>query len=43
MVLAFECPFYINGLGGFIIENQLLITKDGVENMNKLSIELYSA
>ena len=33
MVLAFETPWYINGLGGFIIEDQLLITTSGFEVM----------
>ncbi|MEP7173678.1 MAG: M24 family metallopeptidase, partial [Aestuariivirga sp.] len=33
MVLAFETPYYINGLGGFIIEDQILITENGVEVM----------
>ncbi|OED43799.1 hypothetical protein AB833_03035 [Chromatiales bacterium (ex Bugula neritina AB1)] len=40
MVVAFECPWYINGLGGMIIENQLLITEDGHEMMNTLPLEL---
>ena len=33
MVLAFETPWYIDGLGGFIIEDQVLIKDDGVEIM----------
>ncbi len=33
MVLAFETPWYIDGLGGFIIEDQLLITEKGFEVM----------
>lgn len=33
MVLAFETPYYINGLGGFIIEDQILITETGTEVM----------
>jgi Xaa-Pro aminopeptidase len=33
MVLAFETPWYIDGLGGFIIEDQLLITDGGCEVM----------
>ncbi len=33
MVLAFETPYYIAGLGGFIIEDQLLIGEAGVEIM----------
>jgi Xaa-Pro aminopeptidase len=36
MVLAFECPWYVTGLGGFIVENQLLVTGDGIEVMNRL-------
>ncbi|MDA9815774.1 Xaa-Pro peptidase family protein [Alphaproteobacteria bacterium] len=40
MVMAFECPWYIDGIGGMIIENQLLITEGGHEMMNKLSLEL---
>ncbi len=33
MVLAFETPWYIDGLGGFIIEDQILVTGDGIEAM----------
>jgi Xaa-Pro aminopeptidase len=33
MVLAFETPYYIKGLGGFIIEDQILITETGLEVM----------
>lgn len=33
MVLAFETPYYIKGLGGFIIEDQILITETGTEVM----------
>ncbi len=40
MVMAFECPWYINGLGGMIIENQLLITESGHEMMNSLPLHL---
>ncbi len=36
MVMAFECPWYIDGLGGMILENQLLITETGHEMMNTL-------
>lgn len=36
MVLAFECPFYVNGLGGFIIEDQILVTATAAEPMNRL-------
>jgi len=40
MVMAFECPWYINGLGGMIVENQLLITETGHEMMNTLPRDL---
>ena len=40
MVMAFECPWYINGLGGMIVENQLLITECGHEMMNTLPLAL---
>ncbi|HVY50734.1 MAG TPA: Xaa-Pro peptidase family protein [Devosia sp.] len=33
MVMAFETPWYIDGLGGFIIEDQVLITGEGHEVM----------
>jgi Xaa-Pro dipeptidase len=33
MVLAFETPWYIDGLGGFIIEDQVLVTTTGIEVM----------
>lgn len=40
MVMAFETPWYIKGLGGFIIEDQVLITETGCEVMSPLSREL---
>ncbi len=42
MVLAFECPWYITGLGGFIIEDQIEITLDGPVSMNSLPRNLLS-
>ncbi len=39
MVLALETPFYIDGLGGFIVEDQVLITDQGAETMNSLPYE----
>ena len=42
MVMAFECPWYINGVGGMIVENQLLVTDTGHEMMNTLPLELVS-
>lgn len=35
MVLAMEVPHYVDGLGGFIIEDQLLITSDGIDIMSR--------
>ena len=40
MVMAFETPWYIEGLGGFIIEDQVLITDSGCEVMAPLPREL---
>ena len=39
MVMAFETPFYVDGVGGFIIEDQLLVTETGHETMNTLPYE----
>ncbi|MBL8702955.1 MAG: aminopeptidase P family protein [Alphaproteobacteria bacterium] len=39
MVMAFETPYYVNGVGAFIIEDQLLVTEDGHETMNTLPYE----
>ena len=40
MVLAFETPFYGDGLGALMIEDQLLVTSDGIETMMTLPREL---
>ncbi|MDO8360341.1 MAG: Xaa-Pro peptidase family protein [Devosia sp.] len=40
MVLAFETPWYIDGLGGFIIEDQVLITDNACEVMAPLPRDL---
>ena len=40
MVLAFETPWYIDGLGGFIIEDQVLITEAGTDVMGPSPREL---
>ncbi len=42
MVLALEAPFYANGIGALMIEEQFLITKDGAQTMNRLPRELVS-
>jgi Xaa-Pro dipeptidase len=42
MVMAFETPWYIKDLGGFIIEDQVLITERGCEVMAPLPRELLS-
>ena len=36
MMLAFETPHYVKGVGGFIIEDQLLATRTGVEIITRL-------
>ena len=43
MVLAFETPYYVDGLGGFIIEDQVLIGEAGVEVMAPSSRDLHVA
>jgi Xaa-Pro aminopeptidase len=40
MVMAFETPWYIDGLGGFILEDQVLITETGCEVMAPLPRDL---
>ena len=40
MVLAFETPWYVDGLGGFIIEDQILIAETGSEVMAPSSRDL---
>jgi Xaa-Pro aminopeptidase len=40
MVMAFETPYYVKGVGGFIIEDQVLVTANGAETMNSLPHEL---
>ena len=42
MVMAFETPWYIRDLGGFIIEDQVLIAESGCEVMAPLPRELVS-
>ena len=36
MVLAFGCPWYATGPGGFIVENRLPLTGDGIGQTNRL-------
>jgi Xaa-Pro dipeptidase len=43
MALAFETPYYISGLGGFIIEDQVLITERGAEIMGPAPHGLFEA
>lgn len=42
MVLALEAPFYADGIGALMIEEQFLITPDGAQTMNRLPRELVS-
>lgn len=42
MVLALEAPFYANGVGALMIEEQFLITQEGAQTMNRLPRELVS-
>ena len=36
MVIALEAPLYLDGVGGFIVEDQMLVTESGVDIMNGL-------
>ncbi|WP_343232440.1 Xaa-Pro peptidase family protein [Microvirga terricola] len=40
MVLAMETPFYAKGVGALMIEDQLLVTENGIEVMNALPREM---
>ncbi|MGH2531673.1 MAG: M24 family metallopeptidase [Thermomicrobiales bacterium] len=40
MVIAFEVPYYANGVGGFQNEDDVLITANGHESFNALPMEL---
>ena len=42
MVLAFEIPIYVTGLGGFNLEDQVIVTPDGARSMNTLPRSLVS-
>jgi Xaa-Pro dipeptidase len=42
MVMAFEVPLYVNGVGGFNIEDQFLLTEKGALSMNRLPRSLTS-
>jgi Xaa-Pro aminopeptidase len=33
MVMVFEAPWYIDGIGGFIVEDMLLVTEAGAETL----------
>ncbi|TAM77370.1 aminopeptidase P family protein [bacterium] len=39
MVFAFETPYYVDGVGGFIIEDHILVTESGPESFNMLARE----
>ncbi|TAM60177.1 aminopeptidase P family protein [bacterium] len=39
MVFAFETPYYVDGVGGFIIEDHILVTERGPESFNTLARE----
>lgn len=40
MVVAFEVPYYINGIGPFQFEDNLVITETGHESFNRLPLEI---
>jgi Xaa-Pro aminopeptidase len=36
MMIAYEAPLYLDGVGGFIIEDQMLVDATGIEIINRL-------
>ncbi|RFB80490.1 M24 family metallopeptidase [Methylovirgula sp. 4M-Z18] len=40
MVIAVEAPYYVRGIGGFIIEDQFLVRENGLELMSPLARDL---
>lgn len=40
MVLAYEIPLYIDGFGGFNLEDQIIVTAEGFASMNRLPHDL---
>jgi Xaa-Pro aminopeptidase len=34
MVFSYELPYYVNGIGAFIVEDQIVITENGPKSMN---------
>ncbi|MHB0877814.1 MAG: M24 family metallopeptidase [Anaerolineae bacterium] len=41
MVLAFEVPYYVRGLGGFQCEDNVVITGNGVDDLSTLPHQLF--
>lgn len=41
MVMAFERPYYVRGLGGFQFEDNYVVTESGIEVFNTLPTELH--
>lgn len=41
MILAFECPLYVRGLGGFQLEDDVIVTELGIENFSELPRTLF--
>jgi Xaa-Pro dipeptidase len=41
MTISVEAPYHKFGLGGFIVEDSILITEDGYENVSTISRELF--
>jgi len=41
MAIAFEAPYYVRGLGGFIVEDQFLVGETGLEPMGLLGRDLF--
>jgi Xaa-Pro aminopeptidase len=42
MVMAFERPYYVRGLGGFQFEDNYVVTETGIEIFNSLPTRLHT-
>ena len=40
VITKFEVPYYVNGVGGFQNEDDILITETGYETFNSLPMDL---
>ena len=41
MIFTYELPFYIRGLGGFNLEDVIIINEDGCESISTMERSIY--